>query len=96
MSGREGDDALAWSAPGRGVRQGRGRWLNGRAGNSHHPFRRREDAKAKFRDVKTLQMFATVRAPGRNRFNRERRLFRRDIVRQVDSAAVAERRHSAT
>ena len=32
-----------------------GRWLNNRAENSHQPFRRREAAMAKFRDVKTLQ-----------------------------------------
>ena len=32
-----------------------GRWLNNRAENSHQPFRRREGAMAKFRDVKTLQ-----------------------------------------
>ena len=35
-----------------------GRWLNNRAENSHQPFRRREGAMAKFRDVKTLQKFA--------------------------------------
>ena len=32
-----------------------GRWLNNRAENSHQPFRRRERAMSKFRDVKTLQ-----------------------------------------
>ena len=31
-----------------------GRWLNNRAENSHQPFRRRERAMAKFRDMKTL------------------------------------------
>ena len=31
-----------------------GRWLNNRTENSHHPFRRREAAMARFRDVKTL------------------------------------------
>ena len=39
-----------------------GRWLNNRAENSHQPFRRRERAMAKFRDVKTLQKFAAVHA----------------------------------
>ena len=29
-----------------------GRWLNNRAENSHHPFRRREGAMARFRDIK--------------------------------------------
>ncbi len=28
-----------------------GRWLNNRAENSHQPFRRRERARVKFRDV---------------------------------------------
>ena len=32
-----------------------GCWLNNRAENSHQPFRRREGAMSKFRDVKTLQ-----------------------------------------
>ena len=39
-----------------------GRWLNNRAENSHQPFRRREAAMANFRDVKTLQKFASVHA----------------------------------
>ena len=32
------------------------RWLNNRAENSHQPFRRREGAMARFRDLKTLQI----------------------------------------
>ena len=36
-----------------------GRWLNNRAENSHQPFRRREGAMARFRDIKTLQKFAS-------------------------------------
>jgi len=39
-----------------------GRWLNNRAENSHQPFRRREGAMSKFRDVKTLQKFASIYA----------------------------------
>jgi putative transposase len=39
-----------------------GRRLNNRAENSHLPFRRRERAMAKFRNVKTLQKFASVHA----------------------------------
>ena len=35
-----------------------GQWLNNRAENSHQPFRRREGAMARFRDIKTLQKFA--------------------------------------
>ena len=38
------------------------RWLNNRAENSHQPFRRREGAMARFRDIKTLQKFTAVHA----------------------------------
>ena len=41
-------------------RQNCGRWLNNRAENSHQPFRRREGAMARFRDIKTLQKFAAT------------------------------------
>jgi putative transposase len=41
-------------------RQECGRWLNNRAENSHQPFRRREGAMAKFRDIRTLQKFAAA------------------------------------
>ena len=40
-----------------------GQWLNNRAENSHQAFRRREKAMARFRDIKTLQKFASVHAP---------------------------------
>lgn len=43
-------------------RQECARWLNNRTENSHQPFRRREEAMARFRDVKTLQKFAAVHA----------------------------------
>ena len=33
-----------------------GQWLNNRAENSHQPFRRREGAMARFRDLKTLHV----------------------------------------
>jgi putative transposase len=45
-----------------------GRWLNNRAENSHQPFQRRERAMAKFRDMKTLQKFATAHASIHNHF----------------------------
>ena len=67
-----------------------GRWLNNRAENSHQPFRRREGAMAKFRDVKTLQKFAAVHASIHNHFNLDRHLNRRDIFKQYRSAALAE------
>ncbi|MFN0042054.1 MAG: IS6 family transposase, partial [Alphaproteobacteria bacterium] len=37
-----------------------GRWLDNRADNSRQPFRRREGAMARFRDVKTLRIFASA------------------------------------
>ena len=71
-------------------RQECGRWLNNRAENSHQPFRRREGAMARFRDIKTLQKFAAVHASIHNHFNLERHLTRRDIFKQNRSAALAE------
>jgi putative transposase len=67
-----------------------GRWLNNRAENSHQPFRRRERAMAKFRNVKTLQKFAAIHAPIHNHFNQDRHLNRRDIFKQNRSAALTE------
>jgi putative transposase len=67
-----------------------GRWLNNRAENSHQPFRRREGAMAKFRDIKTLQKFASVHASIHNHFNHDRHLNRRDIFKQNRAVALAE------
>ena len=50
-----------------------GRWLNNRAENSHQTFGRREGAMAKFRDMSTLQKFASVHASTQNHFNLDRR-----------------------
>jgi putative transposase len=72
-----------------------GRWLNNRAENSHQPFRRREGAMAKFRDVKTLQKFAAAHASIHNHFNQDRHLNRRDIFKQNRAAALAEWRQLA-
>jgi len=72
-----------------------GRWPNNRAENSHQPFRRRERAMAKFRDIKTLQKFAAVHASIHNHFNLDRHLNRRDIFKQNRAAALAEWRQLA-
>jgi putative transposase len=72
-----------------------GLWLNNRAENSHQPFRRREGAMAKLRDIKTLQKFASVHASIQNHFNLERHLYRRDIFKQNRTAALAEWRQLA-
>ncbi len=45
-----------------------------RAENSHQPFRQREEAMVKFRDVKTLQKFSAVHASIYNHFNLEHHL----------------------
>ena len=76
-------------------RQETGRWLNNRAENSHQPFRRREGAMSKFRDVKTLQKFASVHASIHNHFNLERHLNRRKTFKENRTAALAEWRQLA-
>ncbi len=76
-------------------RQETRRWLNNRAENSHQPFRRRERAMAKFREVRTLQKFASVHASIHNHFNHQRHLNCRDIFKQARAAALAEWRQLA-
>ena len=49
-----------------------GRWLNNRAENSHLPFRRRERAMLRFRQMRSLQKFGAVHSSIHNHFNRER------------------------
>jgi len=71
-------------------RQECGRWLNNRAENSHQPFRRREGAMARFRDIKTLQKFASLHASIHNHFNHDRHLTRRAVFKQNRSGALAE------
>jgi hypothetical protein len=67
-----------------------GQWLNNRAEISLQPFRRRKRAMAKFRDVNTLQKFATVLASIHNHFNHDRHLNCRDIFKENRAAAIAE------
>ena len=76
-------------------RQVCGQWLNNRAENSHQPFRRREGAMARFRDIKTLQKFAAVHASIHNHFNQDRHLNRREIFKENRAAALAEWRQLA-
>jgi putative transposase len=72
-----------------------GRWLNNRAKNSHQPFRRREGAMSKFRDVKTLQKFGSIHASIHNHFNLDRNLNSRSVYKKNRSAALAEWRQLA-
>jgi putative transposase len=67
-----------------------GRWLNNRAENSHLPFRRRERAMLRFRQMKTLQKFASVHANVHNHFNLDRHLTDRQTYKTASSAALAE------
>ena len=76
-------------------RQACGRWLNNRAENSHQPFRGREGAMARFREIKTLQKFASIHASIHNHFNQDRHLNRRGIFKKNRSAALAEWRQLA-
>ncbi|MEP4377727.1 MAG: IS6 family transposase [Alphaproteobacteria bacterium] len=85
----------AMNVIGNAADQERGRWLNNRAENSHQPFRRREGAMSKFRDVKTLQKFAAVHASTFNHFNLDRHLNSRSVFKQNRSAALAEWRQLA-
>ena len=85
----------AMNVIGNAADQACGRWLDNRAGNSHQPFQRREGAMSKFRDVKTLQKFASVHASIHNHFNLDRQLTRRDDFKQNRSAALAEWRQLA-
>jgi len=67
-----------------------GRWANNRVENSHLPFRRRERAMLRFRQMKTLQKFASVHASLHNHFNQERHLTDRQTYKERRSAAFAE------
>ena len=85
----------AMKAIGNTAAQACGRWLDNRAENSRQPFRRRERAMVTFRDVKTLQKFASAHASLHNRFNQDHHLNRRDIFKQNRAAALAEWRQLA-
>jgi putative transposase len=67
-----------------------GRWMNNRVENSHLPFRRRERAMLRFRQMKTLQKFASVHASVHNHFNHERHLVDRQTYKTRRVVALAE------
>lgn len=67
-----------------------GRHKNNRVENSHLPLRRRERAMLRFRQMKSLQKFATVHASLHNHFNSERHLVDRQTYKDRRSAALAE------
>jgi putative transposase len=75
---------------GNAAKQEIGRWANNRVENSHLPFRRRERAMLRFRQMKSLQKFASVHANVHNHFNLERHLVDRETYKTRRSAALAE------
>ncbi|MEP4878047.1 MAG: IS6 family transposase, partial [Tateyamaria sp.] len=72
------------------TKQETGRWLNNRAENSHLPFRRRERAMLRFRQMRCLQKFAAVHSSVHNHFNQERHLYSRDNFKLNRTAALSE------
>ena len=77
-------------------RQETDRWLNNRAENSHLPFRRRERAMLRFRQMRSLQKFVAVHASAHNHFNQERHLYSRANFKLNRTAALAEWRQLGT
>ena len=71
-------------------RQEMGRWANNRVENSHLPFRRRERAMLRFRQMKSLQKFASVHHSFYNHFNSQRHLVSRQVYKDMRSEALAE------
>ena len=67
-----------------------GRWLNNRAENSHLPFRRREYAMLRFRNMRSLQKFVSIHSSFHNHFNHERHLNNRETFKLRRNAALAE------
>ena len=67
-----------------------GRSANNRVENSHLPFRRRERALLRFRQMKGLQKFAAIHANGHNHFTPERHLIDRQTYEARRSAALVE------
>jgi len=67
-----------------------GRWLNNRAENSHLPFRRRERVMLRFRQMKSLQKFASIHTNIHNHFNSQRDLVDRQTFKANRPVTLAE------
>jgi len=63
--------------------------LNNRAENSHLPIRRRDRARLRFRQMKSLQKFASVLASISNHFQSQRHLVDRQTYKKLCSVALA-------
>ena len=75
---------------GNAEKQQTGRWLNNRIENSHLPFRRRERAMLRFRQMRCLQKFAAIHSSVHNHFNQERHHYSRGNFKTLRAAALAE------
>tara|TARA_B100000768_G_scaffold58250_1_gene56401 strand:- start:998 stop:1321 length:324 start_codon:yes stop_codon:yes gene_type:complete len=71
-------------------RQETGRWQNNGAENSHLPFRRREPAMLRFRQMRSLQKFVSLHASVHDHFNQERHLHSCTNFKLNRAAALAE------
>lgn len=71
-------------------RQEVGRHLNNRVENSHLPFRRRERAMLRFRQMRSLQKFASIHSSVHNHFNIQRNIERRTRIKDLRTAALLE------
>jgi len=67
-----------------------GRWADNRVENSHLPFRRRARARLGFRQMNSLQNFASIHANVHNHFNLDCHLTGRQTYKANRSAALAE------
>jgi putative transposase len=72
------------------------RWQNNRAENPHLPFRRRERAMLRFRQMRSLQKFVAVHSSIHNHFKQERHLYSRTNFKLNRTAALAEWRQLGT
>ena len=73
-----------------GKQQEMGQRLNNRVENSLLSFRRRERSMLRFRQMRSLQKFASIHAHFRNHFALERHLVDREIYKQRRSVALAQ------
>ena len=80
----------AMSELGNGEKRDVGRWVNNRVENSQLLFRRRERAMLRFRQMKSLQKFASVHANVHNHFNQERHLIDQQTYKERCSVELTE------
>lgn len=73
-----------------GGHENEGRWINNRAENSHLPFRRRERAMLRFRQMRSLQKFASIHSSVYNHFNKERHKYSRQNFKEIRTTALNE------